>query len=64
MSRTKPLSKAEINERALWIAADMLIAAGAFFDMGEATPQRVHRFLRSKARRELLNERRERSEGK
>ena len=59
MSRTKPLSKAEINERALWIAADMLIVAGAYFDSGEVTPQRVRRFLRGKARQELLKERRE-----
>lgn len=61
MSRTKPLSKAEINERALWIASDMLIAEGVYFDSGEVTPQRVRRFLRGKARQELLKERRERS---
>lgn len=59
MNRTKPLSKAEINERALWIAADMLIAEGVYFDSGEVTPQRVRRFLRGEARQELLKERRE-----
>lgn len=57
----KPISKAEINERALWIAADMLIAGGHTLDRGETTPQRVRRFLRGKARQELLRERKERS---
>lgn len=37
MNRTKPLSKAELNERALWIAADMLISEGVYFDSGEVT---------------------------
>lgn len=61
MGRTKPISKEEINARALWIAADMLILTGVVFDSGEVTPQRVRRFLRNKARKELLRERRERS---
>ena len=62
MRRIKPISKAEISERALWIAADMLIAGGHTLDGGETTPQRVRRFLRGKARQELLKERRERVE--
>jgi len=37
----------------------MLIAEGVYFDSGEVTPQRVRRFLRGKARQELLKERRE-----
>jgi len=59
VKREKPISHAEITERALWIAADMLIAEGVYFDSGEVTTQRVRRFLRGKARQELLKERRE-----
>jgi len=59
----KPISKAEISERALWIAADMLIAGGHTLDKGETTPQRVRRFLRGKARQELLRERKEKRTG-
>ena len=36
MSRMKPLSKGEINERALWIASDMLVTAG--YSTVEAEP--------------------------
>lgn len=58
MSRTKPLSKAEINERALWIAADMLTVAGYSTEDGEpGEPHKLRRWIRNKARRELLNER-------
>lgn len=61
MSRTKPLSKAEINERALWIAADMLVAAGYSTEDGEpGEPHKLRRWIRNKARKELLKERRER----
>lgn len=60
VSRTKPLSKAEINERALWIAADMLISAGySTVEAEPGDPGKVRRFLRGKARQELLKERRE-----
>ena len=62
MNRTKPLSKAEINERALWIAADMLTVAGYSTEDGEpGEPHKLRRWIRNKARRELLNERRERN---
>lgn len=62
MPRNKPLGKAEINERALWIACDMLTVAGYSTEDGEpGEPQRVRRWIRDKARRELLRERRERS---
>lgn len=61
MSRTKPISKEEINERALWIAADMLVVAGYSNEDAEpGEPHKIRRFLRNKARKELLQERRER----
>ena len=60
----KPISKAEISERALWIAADMLIAGGHTLGQGETTPQRVRRFLRGKARQELLKERHAKTDAK
>ena len=60
MSRTKPISKEEINERALWIAADMLVVAGYSTEDAEpGEPHKIRRFLRNKARQELLKERRE-----
>ena len=65
MSRTKPLSKAEINERALWIASDMLVTAGySTVEAEPGEPGKVRRFLRGKARQELLKERRERLQKK
>ena len=65
MSRTKPLSKAEINERALWIASDMLVAAGYSTEDAEpGEPGKERRWIKSKARRELLKERRERLQKK
>jgi len=60
MSRTKPLSKAEINERALWIASDMLVTAGySTVEAEPGEPGKVRRWIKSKARKELLRERRE-----
>ena len=62
MERTKPLSKAEVNERAVWIAADMLAADGYSTEDAEpGEPHKIRRWIRNKARRELLNERRERN---
>ena len=62
MKKPKPISKAEISERALWIACDMLTVAGYSTVEGEpGEPQKVRRWIKGKARRELLNERRERS---
>jgi len=62
MKKPKPISKAEISERALWIACDMLTVAGHSTVEGEpGEPQKVRRWIRGEARRELLNERRERS---
>ena len=62
MKKPKPISKAEISERALWIACDMLTVAGYSTVEGEpGEPRKVRRWIRGKARRELLNERRERS---
>ena len=61
MSRMKPLSKGEINERALWIASDMLVTAGySTVEAEPGEPGKVCRWIKSKARRELLKERRER----
>ena len=58
MERTKPISKAEINERALWIAADMLVVAGYSTEDGEpGEPHKLRRWIRNKARKELLKER-------
>lgn len=55
------ISKEEINERALWIAADMLVMAGYSTEEAEpGEPHKIRRFLRNKARKELLQERRER----
>ena len=62
MEKPKPISKAEISERALWIACDMLTVAGYSTTEGEpGEPQKVRRWIRGKARRELLNERRKRN---
>ena len=62
MGRTKPISKEEINERALWIAADMLVVAGCSTEDAEpGEPPKLRRWIRNKARQELLKERRERS---
>ena len=41
MGRTKPISKEEINERALWIAADMLVVAG--YSTEDAEPGEPHK---------------------
>ncbi len=58
MNRPKPISKAEINERALWIAADMLVVAGySTVDAEPGEPHKMRRWIRNKARQELLNER-------
>lgn len=62
MKKPKPISKAEISERALWIACDMLVVAGYSTDEAEpGEPQKMRRWIRGKAKRELLNERRERN---
>ncbi len=62
MKKPKPISKAEISERALWIACDMLTVAGYSTVEGEpGEPRKVRRWIRGKAWRELLNERRKRS---
>ena len=62
MGKPKPLSRVEISERALLIACDMLTVAGYSTVEGEpGEPRKVRRWIRGKARRELLNERRERS---
>lgn len=60
MQRTKPLGKHEIDERALLIACDLFAAAEIELKPGEgpATAQKIRRFLRGRARRELLRERR------
>ena len=58
MKREKPISHAEITERALWIASDMLTVAGYSTEDGEpGEPGKVRRWIKSKARRELLKER-------
>lgn len=58
MDRTKPISKAEINERALWIAADMLVVAGySTVEAEPGEPHKMRRWIRNKARLELLKER-------
>lgn len=62
MGKTKPISKEQINERALWIATDMLTAAGYSTEDAEpGEPHKLRRWIRNKARQELLKERRERS---
>lgn len=60
MERTKPLSKHEIDERALWIACNLFWMMDFEIHEGEgpASVQRIRRFLRNRARRELLRERR------
>ena len=61
MKKPKPISKAEISERALWIACDMLVVAGYSTKEGEpGEAQKMRRWIRGKARREILNERRNR----
>ena len=65
MKREKPISHAEITERALWIASDMLVTAGySTVEAEPGEPGKVRRWIKSKARRELLKERRERLQKK
>lgn len=58
MKREKPISHKEITERALWIASDMLVTAGySTVEDEPGEPGKVRRWIKSKARRELLKER-------
>ena len=61
MKKTKPVSHAEIIERALWIACDMFEMLETELEPGKglATARQIRRFLTGKARKELLKERRE-----
>ena len=61
----KPNSKAEISERALWIACEMFETLETELRQGEgpATARQIRRFFRGKARQELLRERKEKRTG-
>lgn len=63
MKQPKPLSKYEINERALSIACDLFALDGkAISDgAGPATARQIRRYLRNMARKELLAERKEKN---
>ena len=63
MKQPKPLSKHEINERALAIACDLFALDGKELTSGAgpATARQIRRYLRNMARKELRAERREKN---
>lgn len=60
--KEKPIGRDEITARALLIACEMLIVTGCELEGGDTSPMKVRRWLKGKARQELLKERRERRE--